>query len=295
MGLYLYFRQVIQAHRRGQMRWSWLQWWWQWWQRCHRCQRWWWWRWQWGHLSRQRTCIVDNRCDATREDEDDACADESHPKLPPSTFAVTFHLSEKYTFWRDECEDDGEWGRWLIQRFKVQLFHPKMTIYNRSNNSDCHNALQWPLGSWWLQWSFPICIWVAAKYWWCYVANWCLLRLLQMPTLPLTTPVEINQEGHRKFVLSPHNRVTTVAPNYKNMIKVIKAQIYILTLYPGSRFCSASLPASPLPPVTMCAPIKLLPSAVSKPEMESWFPGLGSLTGQSGLEPLTRVGASSLG
>ena len=63
---------------------------------------------------------------------------------------------------------------------------------------------------------------------------------LQMPTLPLTTPVEINQEGHRKFVLSPHNRVTTVAPNYKNMIKVIKAQIYILTLHPGSRFCSAS-------------------------------------------------------
>ena len=118
---------------------------------------------------------------------------------------------------------------------------------------------------------------------------------LQMPTLPLTTPVEINQEGHRKFVLSPHNRVTTVAPNYKNMIKVIKAQIYILTLYPGSRFCSASLPASPLPPVTMCAPVQLLPSAVSKPEMESWFPGLGSLTGQSGLEPLTRVGASSLG
>ena len=177
MGLYLYFRQVIQAHRRGQMRWSWLQWWWQWCHRCQRCQRWWWWRWQWGHLSRQRTCIVDNRCDATREDEDDACADESHPKLPPSTFAVTFHLSEKYTFWRDECEDDGEWGRWLIQRFKVQLFHPKMTIYNRSNNSDCHNALQWPLGSWWLQWSFPICISVAAKYWWCYVANWCLLLL----------------------------------------------------------------------------------------------------------------------
>ena len=124
---------------------------------------------------------------------------------------------------------------------------------------------------------------------------------LQMPTLPLTTPVEINQEGHRKFVLSPHNRVTTVAPNYiiiqehdqgdqsPNLHFNTSPRIQIL--FSQLDF----LPATPLPPVTMCAPVQLLPSAVSKPEMERWFPGLGSLTGQSGLEPLTRVGASSLG
>ena len=95
-----------------------------------------------------------------------------------STLHLRCHLP---SFWKIHILEGWVWvcgwWCWLRQRFKVQLFHPKMTIYNRSNNSDCHNALQWPLGSWWLQWSFPICIWVAAKYWWCYVANWCLLLL----------------------------------------------------------------------------------------------------------------------
>ena len=40
------------------------------------------------------TCIIYNRRDPTGEDEDDASADESHPKLPPTSFAVVLHFSE---------------------------------------------------------------------------------------------------------------------------------------------------------------------------------------------------------
>ena len=40
------------------------------------------------------TCIIYNRRDPTGEDEYDASADESHPKLPPPSSAVVLHFSE---------------------------------------------------------------------------------------------------------------------------------------------------------------------------------------------------------